>query len=500
MLNCPEYKGFIFIFIFFTAFYFILSSGHFDSVDEVHVFQTTQSLIKKGELTVPPVVGAVKGIGEKYFSPKSILPSILLIPFYLTGSFLNYSLSENTKSLFSNPIYSGDYNSLFGGNVIIHVTAMFNVAATALLCALYYLFSIRLRFSQKTSFFGSFILGVSTILCYYSKTLFTHTLGCLFLFAAVYFLIIYKEHFKQLPLVLSGLSLSFAVLTRFELALAIPVYLWYIAADKTPFQFRALNKELINKYILFLLPVFIAFISRCFINHSKFGLFTFIGYSDISNFHGSMLEGLYGNLISVGRSVFIYSPPLVIAMFYFKDFLKENKNEAVFSIAVSLLFVFYYSKLVDWQGGMCWGNRYLLILIPFLLFPLNYLMESYFKNKIKWPFYFMLLFVFAGLWVQIIGMTPLFAYVFSKYDLSSPGLNGITNNYLFIPDRSQIARHWETILRGEFTDYWLYHIFKTHGFSWLIFFAGIPLAAMGLAVNGIFKIISNHSKNPDDKV
>lgn len=491
-----EYKAAIYVFIFFLCFYFLLDDGHFDSVEELQVFQTTQSLLTKGDLTISPIAGAMQGVGGSYFSQKGILTTILLVPFYLAGYFLKAVLPQVMQNVFANPLFSGDYNSMFGGGIVIHFATFFNVFITSLLCALYCILCFRLKFSKKASLLVTFILGVSTVLCYYSQALFTHTLACLLLLAIFYSLILHKNNLHTSSIVWAGVFTGLAILTRFELTAVIPLCLWYIAAGNGSFSFKDLTAQVFNKYRLFLIPIFIAVVIRCCINYIKFGLITFSGFSDMADFDGYVLEGLYGNLISVGRSIFIYSPPLIISLFYFKRFLKGQKNEAAFSLALAFLYVFYYSSIVIWHGGMCWGNRYLLILVPFLLLPLNYIAEDYFEHKIKLPFYLMLLFVFLGVLVQAIGMTPNFSYVFIKYNLAD--LYDGVFNFIYIPERCQLALHLRTILHREIIDYWIYNLYKNYGFLVMMSVAAIPLLGMAVSVRGVFRIINNSDEDRQD--
>ena len=77
--------------------------------------------------------------------------------------------------------------------------------------------------------------------------------------------------------------------------------------------------------------------------------------------------GLYGNLLSPGKSVFIYAPPLILALFGSFPFIARHKWWALPCAGIPLLYLIVYSSTADWYGGDSWGPRHLVPAVPLLL-------------------------------------------------------------------------------------------------------------------------------------
>jgi hypothetical protein len=73
-----------------------------------------------------------------------------------------------------------------------------------------------------------------------------------------------------------------------------------------------------------------------------------------------MWRGLAGYLLSPGKSIFLFAPPLIAALFGLQKMWLRNRGLAIvaaFSLPGYLLF---FSKLTNWEGGYCFGPRYMM--------------------------------------------------------------------------------------------------------------------------------------------
>ena len=87
-------------------------------------------------------------------------------------------------------------------------------------------------------------------------------------------------------------------------------------------------------------------------------------YSGRPGFSAPLLVGLYGNLFSVGRSVFIFSPPAALAAVFFGLLWRSRPKYARLALFCVLYYLVVWSKWRAWYGGGCWGNRALLPVLP----------------------------------------------------------------------------------------------------------------------------------------
>jgi len=81
-------------------------------------------------------------------------------------------------------------------------------------------------------------------------------------------------------------------------------------------------------------------------------------------FLGNPLAGFLTLLVSPGKSVFLYSPPLLLAVMGVRQ-LWGRKPELVAAIGASSLILLLFISCISFAGGdWCWGPRYLAPLLP----------------------------------------------------------------------------------------------------------------------------------------
>ena len=81
-------------------------------------------------------------------------------------------------------------------------------------------------------------------------------------------------------------------------------------------------------------------------------------------------RGLVTMLFAPGRSLLIYSPPLLLAGLAWPALRRRDPATAWFVLALALTRLGFVACRSDWHGGWAIGPRYLVPTIPFLLVPL----------------------------------------------------------------------------------------------------------------------------------
>lgn len=123
--------------------------------------------------------------------------------------------------------------------------------------------------------------------------------------------------------------------------------------------------------------------------------------------------GLYGNLLSPGKSVFLYAPPLVLALFGSLPFITRHKWWALPFIAIPLLYLLVYSAKGVWYGGSAWGPRYLVPAVPlFLVMAAPIVEKALFDNGIK-ELRAIIALGAAGIGMQVLAIANHFDWYFS---------------------------------------------------------------------------------------
>ena len=79
-------------------------------------------------------------------------------------------------------------------------------------------------------------------------------------------------------------------------------------------------------------------------------------------------ERLYDYFLSPGFSVVIHFPLLIVALFFWRRFLRSHKNEAIMAVITSAT-LFFVMVLFESVGEWCYGPRYVLSVLPVLALP-----------------------------------------------------------------------------------------------------------------------------------
>jgi hypothetical protein len=84
------------------------------------------------------------------------------------------------------------------------------------------------------------------------------------------------------------------------------------------------------------------------------------GAKRLNSFDTPLLKGLYGFLLSPGKSVFIFAPPLLLALAGLRRLWKIERGAATVAVCLPLLYLFFYARYTQWEGGHCVGPRYMV--------------------------------------------------------------------------------------------------------------------------------------------
>lgn len=105
-------------------------------------------------------------------------------------------------------------------------------------------------------------------------------------------------------------------------------------------------------------------------NRARWGGLLDTGYGEtLGLMHENPVNGLWGLLLSPGKSLFLYSPPLVIGVLAIVRFAREQRRAALALACIGVPPLLFYTRFLSWSGDYCWGPRYLTYLVPLLLVP-----------------------------------------------------------------------------------------------------------------------------------
>lgn len=417
-------KIIIYYYLFLLSVFSFISSGVIDSQDGFQYLAVARNIYYKGEPTAPEY---------GYDTRQNIHMSTTVgkdgKTYSLTG--LGYSLAYLPAVAITDTVYKFYHVSppvhfpLESDWLIFLIASFTNGFFASLLGITLFLYLIELGLSKKQALFISIIGIFTTNLFVYAKHSFPHMMFITFLFLSFYLL---KVHFKtkrKILLIFSGLSFGITTITysqTFVLAL-IPLGIYFLQLSK----FRLNNfsiRLLLSKAIFFFIGV-VPFIFIYFwfenlratpsTNLSSLATTSTAAALLLNVPIGVFLEGLYGQLLSPGRSIFLYSPILLLSLlFWYK--IKKNLAEFWIFFCLSVIYVLFYSSIYNsgdpasipakgiaalWHGESSWGPRYLSPLIPFGTLIIGVIYTTLSKRAKILVFYPLVIF---GLYVQLLGL------------------------------------------------------------------------------------------------
>lgn len=484
------------LFIGFSAVYIALTRGHFISTDEISVYQATASLCQRGNLSIETTDAnnRVAGRGGYFYGIANAGQSVAALPLYGTGKLLGVALGDGAgarwRDLLAGPRIEENEHKRWGGQIEIFFVNLFNAFATALLCALFFLFSLRTGASARYSIAATLLLGLTTYIAPLSGGFFQHSSEALLTFIAFYFLFRDAEEPDVRKRIAAGAVIVLMVQFRFASAVAIPALLgfhgWIVWRRNRPSTSRAFAEA-----TPLLASTALAFAAHAAVQYLKFGTIWFTGNYDKVRFDASLFTSLRGFLISPGQSIVLFTPLLVLTPWTFRTFIRRFPAASVFVLAEAAICLIAFGKNHYWHGMWHFGPRYLSPLVPLLMLPLALWMQE--RGRRVWSVIAPL--ALAGLWIQLIHIFVNFWYValHERYLEARPEWN-----FLFDLKSSQVVAHSRALLAGDSrVDMWLINVWRMGGAGPALAFA-IPL--IGLAALAGWKAFNGAAEmdSPND--
>jgi hypothetical protein len=457
-------KLILLIFGFFFLINIASSGGHLDWWDGTEAFLVTESMALKGTAKLDPAVPSVDELGfyinytvntnkviqsgdntdpsnvilEPVYTVRSLLLSALGIPFYYLGLILHLS-----------PITT--------------VGMLFNSLIISLITIVLFSLSTEVHRSKKIAFVISLIFSVCSFIWPYNSTFWVQPLQALTLAVSAYFLIRIQHydnaflcHFMTVSgnqkrfffSALAGLFLGASIFAHPTSFIFLPVFLVFAF-------FRIMRHD--KKNFLLLIAVLVAMLlSVGFVNYVRFGSFTEFGYGYFSSLatHDGWV-GLLGLLISPGAGLIFYFPLAILLPLGAKYIHKENK--ALFYLCTYIIVAnwIYVGTLsfgaepIAWSGGVAWGPRYLIPVLPFIMVILGSIFSHINKKR---PFLqgTLIALCIAGFYVNLSGVLIWFQYGL-MYGWQQEGLSVYPNSLdvvTWYPLYSPIVLHTKALLNG----------------------------------------------------
>ena len=84
------------------------------------------------------------------------------------------------------------------------------------------------------------------------------------------------------------------------------------------------------------------------------------GAKRLNSFATPILAGLYGFLLSPGKSIFLFAPPAILALAGLRALWRRDRGLATVAVLLPLADLLFFCKYSQWEGGYCVGPRYIV--------------------------------------------------------------------------------------------------------------------------------------------
>lgn len=381
------------LFIFLFSLYLLTASGHTYSPDEEAILYVAQSFVTRGDFNIPnpnqyPVVGGQRGIAGKIYSGTGMLTSMLVVPFFVVGDLAARAFDPRWQPYV----------------VRFLVVPTFNALLAALGSVILLAWLRRLGLSRRVSFALVLVYALATMTWLYARTLYSETLLALCWLLACYALRVYHDTLALRWMIVAGLAAGLSILTKIQGALILPALALYFIALEFPRMrsIPAFIRASIKPALAFVIPLALCLGVFGYYNLIRFGSFLESGYGDVpADF--PILVGIYGQLLSSGKSVFLYAVPIVLSVVAFPRFIRQFRAEALLCALLIATVIVFHARVWYWAGDGAWGPRYLAATMPFWILPLGAVLRVWWRNPSQRAV--VIAFTSAGVLVNVLGMT-----------------------------------------------------------------------------------------------
>lgn len=415
-------KFIIYYFLFLCSAFIFLSSGVLDSQDGLQYLAVARNIYYKGEPTAPDYefnidknihMSTFVGKNGKTYSPTGLGFSLAYLPSVVITDIVYkfYNISPPTHF----PLES---------DWLIFLLASFtNSFFAALLGVILFIYFITLKLKRKHALLMSFCSLFATNLFVYAKHSAAHMMFISFLVLSFLLIKKYSISRKKTLLFFSAISYGIVMITYNQtFILSLPVFgIYYLILIKPKLNLDSFIKILKNILIFLLgLAPFIVIYFWFEINRAEPSI-NMVTASFYSFYLKDILfrlpiwvfvEGLYGQLFSPGRSFFLYSPLVLIILFFWFKIRAQIKPELIIFLLLSIIYIFFFSSQYAyrqsdqvyaelWHGESSWGPRYLTPLIPFGMLIVGSIFVQLSKKQKILVF---LPLAILGLYVEILGV------------------------------------------------------------------------------------------------
>ena len=403
-----------------ASVYTISYSGQIEIADQMQYFDATGSAAQFGDFKLD--ISMWENMPRSYPQRESdALRDTVAEPGFIIAAAPLYWLAERLD-----------------GVGLVHATYFFNIWVSALLCGVMFLYGVMLGYRLEIALIGAICLGLLTIIWPYTQTFFREPFMMLLLLLCALSI----ERFRSVRrggrwiwLLLAVVLGIAAFFSKDAVMLALPGLFALLLPDSF-WQARATKILLaVGIVVGFVISGLVAFTDILLLLSPEVATIPLAGPFVIETVYTH--TALHTYLFSLGGSIWGTSPIALLAIPGTYWLWRENRLRHVCAALLMIFaFAFGYALLrgSEWFGGTIWPQRFLLPVLPFVLWLIFPALDRIFKRSIDrrsanrrsanrlWLIVFVALALYS-LWWQLSGIAFRWeSYSRATYEISEGGL------------------------------------------------------------------------------
>jgi hypothetical protein len=341
-----------------ASVYVLSGSGRIDIIDGQARYEVAKNWLDSGEPVILDPYAAIPELrlesGGKLYAVYNAAPSVAAMPLMLAERALPGHSAERERFAFS------------------LTCALFGAAGGVLLFAAFRMLGLGMRAAA----FWSAAFCLTTLWWPGATTVFDQCQHAVWLFAAL--LLAWQSGRRRSYALAAAAGLAGGVLFDYQENYGLLLPFVAVAVFATAEEGAGAGERLrvtrdgVLRYALFGAASAVGLAGFFAFNFVRFGtFFPSARYAAAELFNGNPVPGLLSLTLSLGRSVFLFSPPLVLAFFGARRLWRRAPALVTAIGLVTVLQVAFITNLSFFGGDWCWGPRYMLVLHPLwaLSFP-----------------------------------------------------------------------------------------------------------------------------------
>jgi hypothetical protein len=371
--------GAIGLFLTTLAAYALLNAGRVDMIDGQYRFEVAKNLLAERSVHVsdPYLMGRVIGADGRAYSPYGLSGSLLALPLVAMARATGEITLDRQQFWFSftSPVFG---------------------AATA---ALIFIFFCSLGVPQQSALGWSAVSAFATLAFPAATTVFDQSQHAFFVTLSCLSAFLSARRDSAWLAVLGGACVGVLINFQEVYVLLLPTLGLACLADKD--EGATARRRGYRRFAIFVAVGLVGLVAWVLFNEYRFGTWLYSGKgTNHPAAFGNPILGLLGLTTSPGKSLLLYSPPSVVALFGLRRLAHQRQRLGMAIGFASATYVALISSLTFYGGDWCWGPRYFVPVLPLFALGLPWIDSVFPANRL------MIRGVIAlGIAVQLLGLT-----------------------------------------------------------------------------------------------